>query len=47
MGIPSPAAMSPEPMCVRWTKFMGSPIMERSIRLLLFFCKGMKAISPW
>lgn len=46
MGSPSPAAMSPEPMCVRWTKFMGSPIMERSIRLLLFFCKVMKAVSP-
>lgn len=46
MGSPSPAAMSPEPMCVRCTKFMGSPIMERSIRLLLFFCVGMKAVSP-
>lgn len=46
MGRPSPAAMSPEPMCVRCTKFMGSPIMERSIRLLLFFCGWMKAISP-
>lgn len=40
MGSPSPAAMSPEPMCVRWTKFMGSPIMERSIRLLLFLGWG-------
>lgn len=40
MGSPSPAAMSPEPMCVRCTKFMGSPIMERSIRLLLFLGWG-------
>lgn len=30
--------MSPEPTCVMWTKFVGSPIMERSI-LRLRFCK--------
>lgn len=38
MGRPSPA-ISPEPMCVRWTKFMGSPIMLRSILRLFFFCR--------
>lgn len=31
-------AMSPDPTCVVWMKFVGSPIMERSIRRLLF-CK--------
>lgn len=30
--------MSPEPTCVVWTKFVGSPIMERSIRRRRFGC---------
>ncbi len=34
-----PSAISPEPMCVRWTKFVGSPIMLRSILLRFFFCE--------
>ena len=32
-----PSAISPEPMCVRWMKLVGSPIMVRSILLLFFF----------
>lgn len=40
MGRPSLAAISPDPMCVRCTKFIGSPIMVRSIRLLFFFGWG-------
>lgn len=37
----SPSAISPDPMCVRWTKFVGSPIILRSILLLLFFGGGL------
>lgn len=40
MGRPSLAAISPDPMCVRCTKFIGSPIIVRSIRLLFFFGCG-------
>lgn len=36
-----PSAISPEPMCVRWMKFVGSPIIVRSILLLLFFGGGL------
>lgn len=34
---PTAVPDSPEPTCVVWTKFVGSPIMDRSIRLLLFW----------
>lgn len=36
-----PSAISPEPMCVRWMKLVGSPIMLRSIFLLFFFGGGL------
>lgn len=36
-----PSAISPEPMCVKWTKFVGSPIMLRSIFLRLFLGGGL------